>query len=86
MRGFKNILKSMGIGALYLLMSFTVYQLVDAMIITFQDMMNYNGIYAVLFFFAGLFLMAVALVAIFFMGGLPLEVINFYKKKASDNK
>ena len=81
----KNILKSLLIGGLYFLMSFTVYQLGCALVDTFKDMMTFTGIYAVLFFFAGLFLIAIMGVTLFFMGAIPLalsyEVKELKKEK-----
>lgn len=74
MSAMKNILKSLLIGGLYFLMSFTVYQLGCALVDTFKDMMAFTGIYAVLFFFAGLFLIAIMGVTLFFMGAIPLAL------------
>ena len=85
MSAMKNILKSLLIGGLYFLMSFTVYQLGCALVDTFKDMTTFTGIYAVLFFFAGLFLIAIMGVTLFFMGAIPLalsyEVKELKKEK-----
>ena len=85
MRAMKSILKSLLIGGLYFLMSFTVYQLGCALVDTFKDMMTFTGIYAVLFFFVGLFLIAIMGVTLFFMGAIPLalsyEVKELKKEK-----
>ena len=74
MSAMKSILKSLLIGGLYFLMSFTVYQLGYALVDTFKDMMIFTGINAVLFFFAGLFLIAIMGVTLFFMGAIPLAL------------
>lgn len=80
MRAMKSILKSLLIGGLYFLMSFTVYQLGCALVDTFKDMMTFTGIYAVLFFFAGLFLIAIMGVTLFFMGAIPLALSEEVKE------
>ena len=88
MSAMKNILKSLLIGGLYFLMSFTVYQLGCALVDTFKDMTTFTGIYAVLFFFAGLFLIAIMGVTLFFMGAIPLalsEEIKELKKEKEEN-
>ena len=74
MSAMKSILKSLLTGGLYFLMSFTVYQLGCALVDTFKDMTTFTGIYAVLFFFAGLFLIAIMGVTLFFMGAIPLAL------------
>ena len=74
MSSMKSILKSLLIGGLYFMMSFVVYQLGCALVDTFKDMTTFTGIYAVLFFFAGLFLIAIMSVTLFFMGAIPLAL------------
>ena len=85
MSAMKSILKSLLIGGLYFLMSFTVYQLGCALVDTFKDMMTFTGIYAVLCFFAGLFLISIMGGTLFFMGAIPLalsyEVKELKKEK-----
>ena len=81
MSGMKSILKSLLIGGLYFLMSFVVYQLGCALVDTFKDMMTFTGIYAVLFFFAGLVLVAMIGMILFFMGAIPLALSEELKKK-----
>ena len=89
MRAMKSFLKSLLIGGLYFLMSFTVYQLGCALVDTFKDMMTFTGIYAVLFFLAGLFLIAIMGVTLFFMGAIPLalsyEVKELKKERRKPN-
>lgn len=80
MSAMKNILKSLLIGGLYFLMSFTVYQLGCALVDTFKDMMTFTGIYAVLFFFAGLVLIAMMGMILFFMGAIPLALSEEVKE------
>ena len=80
MSAMKSILKSLLIGGLYFLMSFTVYQLGGALVDTFKDMMTFTGIYAVLFFFAGLVLIAMMGMILFFMGAIPLALSEEVKE------
>lgn len=89
MSAMKSILKSLFIGGLYFLMSFTIYQLGCALVDTFKDMMTFTGIYAVLFFFAGLVLIAIMVTTLFFMGAIPLalsEEIKELKKEKEETK
>lgn len=80
MRAMKCILKSFLIGGLYFLMSFTVYLLGSALVDTFEDMMTFVGIHAVQFFFAGLILMAMMGIILFFMGAIPLALSEEVKE------
>ena len=80
MSAMKSILKSLLIGGLYFLMSFTVYQLGCALVDTFKDMVTFVGIYAVLFFFAGLVLIAMMGMILFFMGAIPLALSEEVKE------
>ncbi len=86
MTAVRNILKSFLVGGLYYLMSFTVYQLCCATVDTFKGMMTYSGIYAVLFFFAGLFLVTVTLVTLFCMGAIPLALSNEIKEMKKEKE
>lgn len=70
----RSILKSLLVGGLYCSMSFTVYILCCATVDIFKDMMIRSGIYAVLVFFAGLFMAVVTLATLFFMGAIPLAI------------
>ncbi len=79
MNSLKGILKSLVIGGLYFLMSFTVYELGCAIVSTFKDMMTHTGIHAVLFFFAMLLFVAVTGVTLWFMGAIPLVLISEIK-------
>lgn len=74
MVAIRSILKSLLVGGLYCLMSFTVYILCCATVDMFKDMMIHSGIYAVLFFFAGLLIVVVTLATLFFMGAVPLAI------------
>lgn len=87
MSEIKSIFKSLLIGGLYFLMSFTVYQLGCALVDTFKDMTTFTGINAVLFFFACLLLIAIMGVTLFLMGAIPLalsEEIKELKKKKEE--
>lgn len=75
MSSMKSILKSLLIGGLYFLTSFTVFELGYALVSIFKDMMTQTGIYAVLFFFAGLLFIAMMGVTLWFMGAIPLILI-----------
>ena len=80
MSAMKSILKSLLIGGLYFLMSFTVYQLGSALVDTFKDMMTVTGIDAVWLFFGGLILIAVMGLTLFFMGAIPLALSSEVKE------
>lgn len=80
MSAMKSILKSLFVGGLYFLMSFIIYQLGCALVDTFKDMMTFTGIYAVLFFFAGLVLIAMMVMILFFMGAIPLALSEEVKE------
>lgn len=88
MASVRMFLKSLIVGGLYCLMSFTVYTLGCVAVDIFKDMLSLNGIYAVSFFFAGVLVAAVTLVTLFFMGALPialsLELKDAKKKNGGD--
>lgn len=86
MNSLKEILKSLVIGGLYFLMSFTVHELGCAVVSTFKEMMTHTGIYAVLFFFAGLLFVACTGITLFFMGAIQLVLISKIKDLKKETK
>ncbi len=75
----KNVMKSFGLGGLYLVLSYCIYRMVLGVAAIFKDIGQAVGFGAVFLFILGIILAALCILSIFLMGAIPV-----YTQKKED--